>query len=171
MRLRAVDRAELGFTLVELVSVLVITGASATLVMSRFADSSTFDKRLASDQLLSIARTAQQVSYSRSSVDLYIQDLGTEVRVSVRIGSIEEVGRTFPKSDVQLTADMSAVGGSAGTCSEISTPIALSYDSSGELSDAYPSGTYKDGFPICVNGNTPGLCISPAGFAHLGSCV
>ena len=171
MRLRAVDRAELGFTLVELVSVLVITGASATLVMSRFADSSTFDKRLASDQLLSIARTAQQVSYSRSSVDLYIQDLGTEVRVSVRIGGIEELGRTFPKSEVQLTADMSAVGGSAGTCSEISTPIALSFDSSGELSGAYPSGTYKDGFPVCLNGNTPGLCISPAGFAHLGSCV
>jgi hypothetical protein len=139
--------------------------------MSRVVGTSTFDERLAGDQLLSVARTAQQLAYSRTSVDLHIQDLGTEVRASARIGGIEEVGRTFPKLEVQLTADMSAVGGSPGVCSEISSPITLQFDSNAELSGAYPSGNYNQGFPICLNGNTPNLCISPAGFAHLGSCV
>lgn len=139
--------------------------------MSRFADPSTFDERLTSDQLLSVARTAQQLAYSRSDVDLYIQDLGNEVRASVRIAGTEQMGRSFPKSKVRLTADMSAAGGSAGVCSEILSPITLYFDPSGEVSDAYPSGIYSEGFPICLNGSTVSLCISPAGFAHIGSCV
>ena len=140
-------------------------------IASRSASVAGFDERLASEQLLTLARSAQQLSFSRPSVDIFVQDLGLEYRVAVRIDGSEEVARTFPKSEVQLTADMSAAGGSAGVCSAISSPITISYNSSGELSNAYSAGTYEDGFPICLNGNTPDLCISPAGFAHLGSCV
>ena len=60
-----------GFTLVEMISVLVILGAISALVMSRLSDTGAFDERLARDQLLLIARTAHQLGFSRSSVDLY----------------------------------------------------------------------------------------------------
>jgi type II secretory pathway pseudopilin PulG len=160
-----------GFTLVELISVLVVAGASTTLVMSRFADTSTFDERLASDQILSIARTAQQLGFSRSSVELFFQDTGSELKVAARVGGVEQTSRTFPKSEVTIMVDGTSTGGNPGVCSSLTSPITLQFDSNAEVSGAYPSGNYNQGFPICLNGNTPNLCISPAGFAHLGSCV
>lgn len=160
-----------GFTLVELVSVLVMIAIVGGVLVGRLIDTDSYNERLTLDTLLSISRAAQQLAHSRSNVDLYIQDLGAEVRFSARVGGTEEAGRSFAKAEVQLTADMSAAGGPAGNCSEIVSPIVITFDSSGELLNAFPAGTYKDGFPICLNGNTANLCISPAGFAHLGSCV
>jgi len=160
-----------GFTLVEMISVLVILGAVSALVMSRLSDTGAFDERLARDQLLLIARTAHQLGFSRSSVDLYFQDTGSEIRIAARVGGVEQASRTFPKSEVTVTVDGTSTGGSPGVCSSLTSPITLQFDSNAEVSGAYPSGNYNQGFPICLNGNTPNLCISPAGFAHLGSCV
>jgi len=160
-----------GFTLVEMISVLVILGAVSALVMSRLSDTGAFDERLARDQLLLIARTAHQLGFSRSSVDLYFQDTGSEIRIAARVGGVEQASRTFPKSEVTVTVDGTSIGGTPGTCLQISSPISLQFDSNAEVSGAYPSGNYNQGFPICLNGNTPNLCISPTGFAHLGSCV
>jgi prepilin-type N-terminal cleavage/methylation domain-containing protein len=160
-----------GFTLVEMISVLVILGAVSALVMSRLSDTGAFDERLARDQLLLIARTAHQLGFSRSSVDLYFQDTGSEIRIAARVGGVEQASRTFPKSEVTVTVDGTSTGGSPGVCSSLTSPITLQFDSNAEVSGAYPSGNYNQGFPICLNGNTPNICVSPAGFAHLGSCV
>ena len=160
-----------GFTLVEMISVLVILGAVSALVMSRLSDTGAFDERLARDQLLLIARTAHQLGFSRSSVDLYFQDTGSEIRIAARVGGVEQASRTFPKSEVTVTVDGTSTGGSPGVCGSLTSPITLQFDSNAEVSGAYPSGNYNQGFPICLNGNTPNLCISPTGFAHLGSCV
>jgi hypothetical protein len=130
-----------------------------------------FDEVIARDQLASLARTAQQLGYSRSSVDLYFQDTGSEIKVAARVGGVEQASRTFPKSEVTITVDGTSTGGSPGVCGSLTSPITLQFDSNAEVSGAYPSGNYNQGFPICLNGNTPNLCISPAGFAHLGSCV
>ena len=160
-----------GFTLVEMISVLVILGAVSALVMSRLSDTGAFDERLARDQLLLIARTAHQLGFSRSSVDLYFQDTGSEIKIAARVGGVEQASRTFPKTEVTVTVDGTSTGSSPGVCSGLSSPITLQFDSNAEVSGAYPSGSYNQGFPICLNGNTPNICISPAGFAHLGSCV
>jgi len=160
-----------GFTLIELISVLLIVSALGAAAFGRFSESTAFDERLASDQILATARAAQQLGFSRSSVDLFFQDVGSEVKVAARVGGVEQASRTFPKSEVTITVDGTSTGGSPGVCSSLTSPITLQFDSNAEVSGAYPSGNYNQGFPICLNGNTPNICVSPAGFAHLGSCV
>lgn len=161
----------LGFTLVELVAVILVLGVLAAYFGARMLQPSGFDQKLYSDRLLSLIRSAQQLGFSRSSVDLFFQDTGSEVKVAARVGGVEQASRTFPKSEVTITVDGTSTGGSPGVCSNLASPITLQFDSNAELSGAYPSGNYNQGFPICLNGNTPNLCISPAGFAHLGACV
>ena len=160
-----------GFTLVELAAVISIAAVLSFSVVPRFVDVKSFDEVIARDQLASLARTAQQLGYSRSSVDLFFQDVGSEVKVAARVGGVEQASRTFPKGEVTITVDGTSTGGSPGVCSGLTSPITLQFDSNAEVSGAYPSGNYNQGFPICLNGNTPNLCISPAGFAHLGTCV
>lgn len=160
-----------GFTLVELISVLVLVAVVGGVLVGRLIDTDSYNEVLARDQLLSIARMAQQLGFSRSSVELYFLDTGSEVKVVARVGGIEQTSRTFPKSEVTIMVDGTSTSGSPGVCSDLSSPVTLQFDSNAELSGAYPSGNYNQGFPICFNGNTPNLCISPAGFAHLGSCV
>jgi len=160
-----------GFTLVELVSVLLLASIVAAFSTSRFAETASLDERLAKDQILSLARSAQQLSLARGNVDLYFQDTGSELSVSTRVDGSVQTSRIFPKNEVAITADTSADGGTQGTCAAIVTPISVSFDASGELAGAYPSGTYSEGFPICLNGSIVSLCISPSGFAHSGSCV
>jgi MSHA pilin protein MshC len=160
-----------GFTLVELVAVLIIASIIGSVVVPRFSNTASFDETLAHDQLISLARSAQQLSLARANVDLFFQDTGSELSVATRVGGTVQTSRIFPKNEVTITADTSAAGGTQGTCTAIGTPISVSFDASGELAGAYPSGTYSQGFPICLNGSSVSLCISPSGFAHSGSCV
>ena len=151
-----------GFTLVELVSVLLLAGIMASLVTSRFVETAPFDERLAKDQILALARSAQQLSMSRSNVDLYFQDTGSELSLATRVSGAVQISRIFPKNEVAITAGMV---GSGTSCSSISSTITLNFDSVGEIETVD-----DDGFPICLNGESS-LCISPAGFAHEGACL
>jgi len=160
-----------GFTAVELVSVIALVGILAAVSFGRLMPTQGFDQRIAEDQLISLARSAQQLSLARANVDLFFQDTGSELNVATRVGGTVQTSRIFPKNEVTITADTSAAGGTQGTCAVIGTPISVSFDASGELAGAYPSGTYSQGFPICLNGSSVSLCISPSGFAHSGSCV
>jgi len=160
-----------GFTIVELVAAISIAAVLSLSVVPRFIDVKSLDEVIARDQLLSLARSAQQLSLSRANVDLYLQDTGSELNVATRVGGTVQTSRIFPKNEVTITADTSAAGGTPGTCAGIGTPISVVFDASGELAGAYPSGTYSEGFPICLNGSIVSLCISPSGFAHSGSCV
>jgi prepilin-type N-terminal cleavage/methylation domain-containing protein len=164
-------RLNLGFTIIELVCTLALVGVLMAVASTQFLDTKSFDERITTDSILSLVRTAQHLGFSRSSVDLFFQDTGSEVKVSARVGGVEQASRTFPKSEVTIAVDGTSIGGSPGVCSGLTSPITLQFDSNAEVSGAYPSGNYNQGFPICLNGNTPNLCISPTGFAHLGSCV
>ena len=160
-----------GFTLVELVSVLMIAAVLAGTVLPRFFSVEVFTEVVVRDSMLSLMRETQQLSYSRTNVDLYIEDLGSEIRFSSRINGVSRASKAYPKNEISLTLDTSGTGGVAGVCATLSSPTTVAFNESGELDGAFPNGTYQSGFPICFNGNTPNICISPAGFAHLGSCV
>ena len=160
-----------GFTVVELVSVMVLLGLLGSFAVGRFNQSFAFDERLHSDRMLSFVRGSHLLAYSRADVGLYFSDVGPEIKLALLIGGVEKDSRSFPKSEVTIAVDGTSIGGSPGVCGSLTSPITLQFDSNAEVSGAYPSGNYNQGFPICLNGNTPNLCISPAGFAHLGSCV
>ena len=151
-----------GFTLVELVLVVVVLAIVSLSISSRYLSGSNFDQRIARDGAISVMRQVQQSALGKSNVSLKIETSGSSVVFSEVISGATGTTSSFPANEVAITAGSV---GSGTTCGSISSTITLNFDSAGEI-----EAVDDDGFPICLNGESS-LCISPAGFAHDGACL
>jgi len=151
-----------GFTLVELISVILLLGILAAMVASRITDPASFDGVVAKDGVLALSRETQQSALGRANVQVTLTPIGSDIVVSSIVSGAVSTTRSFPTNEVAITAGSV---GSGTSCGSISSTITLNFDSAGEI-EAFDD----DGFPICLNGESS-LCISPAGFAHQGACL
>ena len=158
MALKKVD----GFTIIELVAVVLLVGILASLTVGRLTDSALFDARIAADVIIAELRAVQQLSMGRSLVSIRIGTDGAAITISQLVSGAATSTRSFPTNEVAITAGSV---GSGTSCGSISSTIILNFDSAGEIETVD-----DDGFPICLNGESS-LCISPAGFAHQGECL
>ena len=150
-----------GFTLVELVLVVVVLAIVSLSISSRYLSGSNFDQVIARDGAISVMRQVQQSALGKNNVSLKIETSGSSVVFSEVISGATGTTRSFPANEVAITAGSV---GSGTTCGSIGSTITLNFDSAGEI-----EAVDDDGFPICLNGQSS-LCISPAGFAHQGAC-
>ena len=151
-----------GFTLVELVTVILLLAIIGSMVAGRITDPANFDGVVAKDSVLALSRSAQQSALGRANVQLTLTPSGSNIVVSSIVSGAVSTTRSFPTNEVAITAGSV---GSGTTCGSISSTITLNFDSAGEI-----EAVDDDGFPICLNGESS-LCISPAGFAHQGACL
>ena len=151
-----------GFSVVELVAVILMLGILGSLGLGRLVNPSGFDKRNAADALISLSRSVQQSALVKSSASLKIETSGASLAFSEVVSGATSTTRSFPTNKVSITA---GTLGSGASCSSITSTITLNFDSAGEIETVD-----DDGFPICLNGESS-LCISPAGFAHEGACL
>lgn len=151
-----------GFTLVELIVVIVVLGAVAAASFGRFSDSGSYNEAISKDSLLSAVRSAQQLAFDQSNVSVKIEASGSNIIVSSMVSGAAVSSRTFASSDVLVTAGAVGNGTSCGT---ISAPLNLTFDGEAEI-----EFIDSDGFPICLNGSA-GICVSVAGYAHDGACL
>jgi prepilin-type N-terminal cleavage/methylation domain-containing protein len=149
-----------GFTLVELIGVLVIAGILASVGASRLGDTDAYEELVIAEWLLSQMRIAQQVSFGRDDVEVLISSAADGVAVSVLVGDVAVSERTYASPDVVITA---GVPGAGTNCSPIST-ISIPFSITADIED-----DDLDGVPLCLNSQAT-LCVSPSGFAHVGSC-
>lgn len=170
-----------GFTLIEIIIVIVTISILTAVVMSRLSDANSFNGIILRDQIISLARIAQQSSFGRANVELIItpSSSGSNVTIEAKTGSTVIESATTPMQSLSLKGDVnttsSCSGGGANTLSN-SAPMRIGIDGLGDLGD---SGVVGSGYPssvssavrICIN-DDPGLsvCISPAGFAYAGDC-
>ena len=166
--LRSHQHSADGFTLVELVAVLALIGVLTGLTSSYMFQDTVFDQRITTDSLLGLLRVGHQKSMSSSGVNVQFIDGATDVTITRRSGTSTIETRTFPKDKGSITVDMVAGDGSA-TCSAMTATVQLDFAISGEISGAYSSNNYAEGFLICID-STAAICVSPAGFAYKGSC-
>jgi prepilin-type N-terminal cleavage/methylation domain-containing protein len=152
-----------GYTIVELATVLIILGILAATAGSRFLDMGLFGQSVSSDVILSTLRNTQQLSFGRDSVVLRIASDTSTYSLSSLVGGVEQVKRTFNHSDVTLSVGAIATIGS-NPCSALAanTSVDIPFNSNAEISHA-------KGYQICLN-TIASVCISPAGFAHVGAC-
>lgn len=152
-----------GFTLVELLAVLVVLSIIAFVAIGRIVDSSPFDRVVAIDSILSMARNCQQKSFSGSSVSLQVSSEASEVVFSsVLDGSVLDT-RRFGLNELLVTANSSPIS-APSNCSSITSTITIGFDGAGEI-----VGAYAEGVQICLD-SLPSICISSSGFAYQGSC-
>lgn len=154
-----------GFTLIELVMVLIILGVISAIAVSRFSDSQTFSSRAIANQVLASARLAQQTALSRSAntanVQLLLSQQGDDWRFQVMGGDALDLRIPAANEQIRFGTNM------ASSCGALTTaPLSLSYDGLGNL-------TSGQNTRICIaDGNQDReICISSAGYAYEGRCV
>lgn len=175
-------KKDTGFTIIEIVIVILLLSVVSVFVMSRFNDETAFTGLIVRDQLISQARRAQQGSFGRSGMAMVFTPNGggTEATIEVLEGSAALSSITVSISSLTLTGDVdetSSCSSTAGTNITNANPFRLSF---GELGDIVAStgvvgaasyGAVTSAARICIDEDvTYSICVSPSGFAYVGDC-
>jgi len=146
-------RSPAGFTLVELVIVLILVGIISALGIGLFASGSTYSGGAARDQFVSSAMLAQKRALTRVQpgepvqFELVQTDRQWQFRVSQGATQFEE--RTADREGASLIVDGSAFSGSR----------TFTFDSRG-----------RTGENVALSFDGANACLSSGGFAYLGGC-
>lgn len=168
-----------GFTVIEVVIVILVVGIVSAVAMVRAMRSDVYNAAITRDQIVSMARSAQQKAIGRSDVELVLQPIGNILHLRILDSSGEVQASTSPLASVGLRADINQLASCnvlAGA-SEVTpgSPFVLRYNYLGDLLEGGPSGgeaSVSTGARMCINGDSSmSVCLSAVGFAYVGDCV
>ena len=166
-----------GFTLIELITVIILLGILSAFAVSRFSSSQSYSTVVIKNQIIASARLAQQTAMSRSSVNSASSVGQTQLQITgdtnnwflnITSGPINYNAQVERDNEqVHYGTDFSA------SCSALTaataTPLILNFDGDGNKA---PSSALR----VCID--TPSasvaskeLCISPSGYAYEGACL
>ena len=169
-----------GFTLVEMVVVILVLAIISAFAMSRILSGNAFNAIILRDQIVSLARTAQQNSMGRSNVNLTItpgvggddvtlttsDDGGTIKTVTLPLGAVSLSGDINDTDSCETTAGANAISNGA--------PMTLAFGELGNLGISGVTGStgaISSAIRICLNNTaSESVCVSPSGFAYAGDC-
>lgn len=132
-----------GFTLVELITVIVILGLLSVTVLPRFLQTDSFQSRTVQDKLISAARQAQQLAMSKAvsaNVQLITDNSSKRIRISYSEGGPQTIDTDIP-SATSITNQT------------------LTYNKRGDLSGG-------SAVNISINGGERTVRIESSGYAH-----
>lgn len=136
-------KTQYGFTLVELITVILILGFLAVTVLPRFLQTSSFESRTVQDKLISAARQAQQLAMTKA-VSANVQLITDNTNKRIRI-SYSESGTQTIDTDIPTAASI--------------TSQTISYNKRGDLT----GGSSVD---ISINPGARAVRIESSGYAH-----
>lgn len=176
-----------GFSVIELVVAILLIGVLASVAMSRYLEGDAYNAAVVRDQVISLARSAQQRALGRSDVALIIRPNGNdlEIETAEEFVDIEDYTQmqfsTIDMRSVTLAGDVNITDSCDATLStntlSSSSPLVIQYDELGDLyrggittSVGYPT-TVTSGIRLCLNDDpNASICFSPAGFPFKGDC-
>lgn len=171
---------QFGFTIVELVIVILIVGIIAAVSFSRFFDSEQLNGIIARDRIIAAARTAQQNALGRADVELTITPNGGATEAIIATSDAGGTIQSFIVSlnSVSLSGDINDTDSCATTTGAdsitSSNPMTLAFDELGDLTISGVTGntgTPTSALRICINDIVnESICVSPSGFAYSGDC-
>lgn len=185
--LQSIDRLSnaRGFTLIELVVVIVLMGIVGMMVFSRFTNPNSFNELAAQDTLLTSIRVAQQNALGRSNVTFEINSASGEWQFVAKTGATVITSTSVSSANVKLetgtAAELVVPTNSCSSGTRFDTPVSsfvLAFDSQGNI-DSFSNTTVGletksptfNGVRICVNDTVESsVCVSPAGYAYSGNC-
>lgn len=179
-RAAPLSRSQAGFTVIEIVTVIIILAVLSAVAMSRILSGNALNAIIVRDQIISLARTAQQNALGRSDVDLIITPSasGDEITLTTNGNAAVVESYTFALSSVVLSGDINDTDSCAvtGVTEPITNanPMTLNFGELGDLDVSGVTGStgaVTSAVRICLN-DTPSesVCVSPSGFAYAGDC-
>jgi len=161
------NNSQQGFTLIELVTVIILLGILSSFAVSRLPSSQSYSTSIITSQLIASVRLAQQTALSRTSVDidehtqLNVNGDGGSWRLIVSSGSLNysaEVGRE--DEQIRFGSDFST------NCSALeAVPLTVTFDGEG---NRVPAKNLR----VCIDSATDiEVCISSSGYAYEGRCI
>jgi prepilin-type N-terminal cleavage/methylation domain-containing protein len=153
-----------GFSLVELVAVILILSVLAGAIGSRLISLDTYQGVLFENGLISLIRNTQLAAFGKTNVAVTISYDGATFTASSVESGVSTATISFADDQVALSLGIvNSVG--SNPCSPIAAgeSFTLNFNSSAEISHSL-------GLQICIN-SVEAVCVSPAGFAHEGPCV
>jgi len=147
-----------GFTLVELVMVLVILGILSAGAMSLFASRDAYSSFLAKDQFISAAILAEQAALASGQI----------VTFTITETSDNWEFTVATVTDTLLSRKAERAGGTLTTTPAVSFPITFTYDSNGNITSSGGS-SYR---VVFSSANSYTVCLSVTGYAYdtSGAC-
>ncbi|MGB0468358.1 MAG: GspH/FimT family pseudopilin [Pontibacterium sp.] len=162
-----------GFTLVELVAVLVLLGILSAVAFSRMSRTDVYQDRIFQDSLQTSLRLAQRTALSQhaSVVEWQLSHTGTALwHYAIRLDGSEQLGNdlesTLPVAYSVTLSDSSVLSGSLST----GQALTLRFDRLGNFTQAGTGtpGSIRSSLQLTMTGRL--LCVSPTGYAYEGSC-
>lgn len=158
--------AQQGFTLIELITVIILLGILSAFAVSRFSSSQSYSTTVITNQLIASIRLAQQTALSRASVD---SSEHTQLQIT---GDSDNWFLNITSGPITYNAQVDRGNEQVrfGSCSSSTIiPFTLTFDGDGNRIPA-------QALLICID--TPSsstadieLCISPSGYAYEGACL
>lgn len=169
-----------GFTLVEMVIVIVILAIISAVAISRLLSGNTFNAVIVRDQIISLSRSALLNSLGRTNVSLTITPSASGDELTIVTsdvgGTITSV--TTPLDTITLSGDIN-VSSSCETISGVDSitnaaSMTVVFGALGDLGVSGVSGStgaISSALRICINDiAVNSICFSPSGFAYAGDC-
>ncbi|MFT6915235.1 MAG: MSHA pilin protein MshC [Motiliproteus sp.] len=148
-----------GFTIIELVVVIALLGILSASAIARFSDTQSYHDQQLRDQLISIARVAQQAALNRHGQQVTLELSRPDdwlLEVKVEDGETEVLSLKRQR----VEASEARLFGPAGQEINNATPYKVSYDSLGNITDGVVTNLNFNDASAHV------FCISLAGYAY-----
>ncbi len=163
-----------GFTIVELIVVLVLLGVLSVTAFSRFVKPSAFAPGIVIHALVLEARAAQQLATSRADavVTLRVDRSGDDWRLRLET-DVDGVLREERVGAANTT--LAAVSGAASGTVDASSPLILRFDARGDLAAVLIGAAAGDpalGISLSLSGDSAReACVYPSGYATDATCA
>ena len=170
------QRSARGFTIVELIAVLLLLGILAATATSRMVGGNAYAPALVTEQLIALGRFAQQTALSRqdAAVSLDVDQSAGDWRFRVRVDDgVATITAREERAEIRNTSVVVANGALTASLGA-AAPLHLAFDGLGSLASGSIAATNLDpslGVGIGASGDTTStVCIGSTGHAYRGNC-
>lgn len=161
-------RKQNGFTLIELITVIILLGILSAFAISRFPSSQSYSSAIIKNQLIASARLAQQTSLSRASSTANVLLTVSEIlgQWNLVVSNSDALGTSYTAQVDRKNEQVRFGTNLAAACSALTAaPLVITFDGDG---NRIPAQNLR----ICIDSVTDiELCISPSGYAYEGTCL